>query len=345
MNIFRSRRSIPGYKLEAYKAKYPHLYFGVENGELVVYGGYPVPAWQEKQDRQLVREEYRRFLKDSIILPGPQLPKPEVVPVSSWPLPGAAATQTVAIQETNMERPTTSKVFISQLGKRRRTGGKPRRGKGKPTPRSRKFRIQNAALRPVRRPFKQVFDISLTNGYFDKRLKINELVPEILNVYEEVRITSMSIVFLVDDAAITAGLYTAILLDQDGYGTALKSTETWFKRVADMPGSVVHHATRGFRLTWRPTEPDSRNFIKVIDKTDITKAIARLYVIAKSGSLNFSGVLLVRGHCLCRGQYYDASKLTIDMMRNLRLQEIADEEREQNEDALDSGSSSDFQRL
>lgn len=263
-------------------------------------------------------------------LPNPKAPVP--VPKtpsanSAWPFPGATAEHS-SVPEISIKPATaTSKTVIlpSTMPTRGRGRGRRSRG-GRQTTRSRRWKIQNPALRPKRLPFKQVVPVKLETGYFDYSFKIKSLIPELLSVYEEVRISSLKVVFLVKDVAVTAGLYTAILLDQDGYGNPLKSTETWFKRVADMPGSLVHHAVRGFRLTWVATEPDSRNYIKVIDSNDIDKTIARLYIIGQESTLAISGVLLVRGHCLCRGQYYDATKLTVNMMKNLRIKEIQDED-------------------
>lgn len=263
---------------------------------------------------------------------------------SAWPLPGAAASQpskpkiipatpkpvlpaVLDFKPLNQPQNAGSFAIMPQRGR----GGK-RKTKGRPTNRSRRWRIQNPALRPRRLPFKQVVPVQLAAGYFDHSFKITELLPELLTVYEEIRITSLNVVFLTKDVSVTAGIYTTILLDQDGYGTPLKSTATWFQRVADMPGSLVHHAVRGFKLTWVATEPDSRNYVKVIDKTDIAKTIARLYIIGQDNTLSISGVLLVRGHCLCRGQYYDATKLTVAMMKDLRIQELKDEEEDDDHD-------------
>lgn len=289
---------------------------------------------------------------------------------SSWPLPGAAASQParpkpvpvtpkpetlpLPVPNYNPLTPvsktdsTHSKFIVTMPGRGKGRRGRPR---GRPTNRSRKWRIQNPALRPKRLPFKQVVPVKLTSGYFDHSFKINELLPELLTVYEEIRVTSLSVVFLTKDVSVTEGLYTAILLDQDGYGTPLKSSATWFKRVADMPGSLVHHAVRGFKLTWVATEPDSRNYVKVIDTADIAKTVARLYIIGQDNTLAISGVLLVRGHCLCRGQYYDATKLTVAMMRDLRLQEMREdneltgEEDQQEEDDHHEASTSSFDAL
>lgn len=339
----RSHYQTSNQALRAARNRYPRLEFWVENGRITVIGSKPgVKLNQAKTD-------VRSFNSDKTFANfNPQFEYPEVhghtipiptqveKPVSSWPLPGAAAA-IPAEHKTAQMNPTnagSSRAVIQSSRGRGRSNRRRGGGRGRPTNRSRRYKIQNAALRPRKLPFRQVYDLNLTAGYADIQFKISDLVPEMLTVYEEIRVIQLSAVFLVNDAAVTAGLYTAILLDQSGYGTALKSTETWFKRVADMPGSVVHHATRGFRLTWKPTEPDSRNYVKVIDVDDIHKTIARLYVIGKVNTLSITGVLLIRGHVLCRGQYYDASKMTVNMMKDLRLAEIEEEEREEIEGEL-----------
>lgn len=322
------------------KARYPHLEFYWQGNQLIVVGGI-----RNFQDLRTLKGETAAYYADPVfsevnklsISTGPDnfeavIPKPPIrkkinknksqekkpTVVSSWPLPGAAAQIPSPVEspiaQTIVEATMPQKKKIHVTNRRR-----------KPTARSRRFKLQNPALRARRLPFKQVVPITLTKGYYDYEFKLKELVPEMLTTYEEIRLVGMSVVFLTNDVSITAGIYTAILLDQDGYGAALKSTETWFKRVSDMPGSIVHHATRGFRLTWRPTEPDSRNFIKVIDSADMIKTLARVYIIAQKAELDMSGVLLIRGHVLCRGQYYDAARLTVNMMKNLRLREIEEE--------------------
>lgn len=350
--------------------KYAHTGFRYDSntGRLSPHGFYPNEIEAFKRDAEFSEfnglkkpttyawPPYSQAQLDRIngvtpkVVPKPAIPAAPKVPAnvppkqpaatnSAWPLPGAAAFQpSPPIIQTNTESKKIVKVEnkLVSMPHRGRGRGRGSRG-GRQTTRSRRWKIQNAALRPKRLPFKQVVPVELKTGYFDYSFKITSLIPELLTVYEEVRITSLKVVFLVKDVAVTAGLYTTILLDQNGYGNPLKSTETWFKRVADMPGSLVHHAVRGFKLTWVATEPDSKNYVKVIDTEDIAKTIARLYIIGQESSLAISGVLLVRGHCLCRGQYYDATKLTVDMMRKLRIKEIEDEDG--NEDAA-SGSTS-----
>lgn len=333
---------------EKARRRYPALEFAWNsNNKLYVTGSITTSESHKSisQIRQQAKNQLAQFLADSHFTKFRQLPQsdtqfsvPVISPViekpvaeisSSWPLPGASAQSTVVEKPPTLSTLQAEKKAVVMPQSKRHSKGKKR---GRPTFRSRQYRMQNAALRPVKRPFKQVFNLSLEKGYFDIQFKISQLVPELLTVYEEIRVVNMSVVFLTKDVSVTAGIYTAILLDQDGYGNPLKSTETWFKRVSDMPGSLVHHAVRGFRLMWRPTEPDSRNFVKVIDTNDISKTIARLYVIAQEASLSISGVLLVRGHCLCRGQYYDATKLTVAMMRNLRIAELAEEAAEAGSD-------------
>lgn len=299
------------------EAKYPNLVFSISNGVITVLGGkIGVPAWTVKNDTWAVRGD--SLFHPSIRAPPTQIEKP----VSSWPFPGASASSAQiprpSVAKTDVENKPSVSVASEMPPKRNRF----RRKKGRPTKRSTHFRINNAALRPTRRPFKQVFEIKLSAGYFDLQLSIATLVPELLTTFEEIRITNLTAVFITKDMSVTAGIYTAILLDQSGYGLALKSTSTWFKRVSDMPGSVIRHATRGFKLNWKATEPDSRNYVKVIDTADLAKAIARIYFIGQDSTLAMQGVLLVLGHCLCRGQYYDASKLTVQMINKLRLDEI-----------------------
>lgn len=319
--------------------KYPHVQFYLDSDhhQILVDGGIP-----NYTNLDIIRAEVLSFNRDHhfksinpTYVGNPTsfrpiqntVEKPPVFekPASSWPIPGASAQDVSPLKVPSpvVKASKAISVAMPQRGRGRGGGRKPR---GRPTVRSRRFRVANAALRPRKLPFKQVIPVSVLNGYFDHEFKIKELVPEMLNTYEEIRVINLHVVLLVKDISVTAGLYTAILLDQNGYGNALKSTAEWFKRVADMPGSIVHHAVRGFKLSWVPTEPDSRNYVKVVDTADIAKPIARVYMIGQDNTLVISGVLLVRGHVLCRGQYYDAAKVTTAMLRDLRLSELAEEE-------------------
>lgn len=360
MKRYHSKRSSGKHSIERRLRErasrlYPALefYWDAESKTFSVLGGKPIDTTYPKnpftkaikrgQIDYSLREQLKQFRKDPYFdkfrgnsedfwnpPPPPPLPPATALekPSSAWPLPGASASASVP----QLEPPPIIPALVFK--DKPKAIIMPQRGRRRKIPQRRR-RIQNPALRAARRPFKQVVPVDLASGYFDYEFNINALIPELLTVYEEVRITSLSVVFLVKDVTVGSGLYTAILLDQNGYGTALKSTATWFKRVADMPGSLVHHATRGFRLSWRPTEPDGKNFIKVIDTEDLKKTIARVYIIGQDKSLSMGGVLLIRGRCLCRGQYYDATKFAlVKKFAALRAAEIEKGEDEDPEELV-----------
>lgn len=181
-------------------------------------------------------------------------------------------------------------------------------------------RPRNAALQSRRLPFRQVVLIdTLVNkvnvGKIEHIFKLSEMAKEFMHTFEEFRCTGFSVRFVPNNSTTAEGLYSAILLDQIGFGASARTAETWFPRVGDMPGSVVRHCSSGFTLSWRPTEPDARNFMKS-HNNELVQALATLYIYGSTTATTIKGALVIRGSILCRGEYYSASsrinRLNID---------------------------------
>lgn len=183
--------------------------------------------------------------------------------------------------------------------------------KGRKPPQRRRRPPQNKALRSHKIPFKKVIPLdtlqgSTETGIYFNSFSLKELATPVMAVYEEFRCASLKLRFIPEDVTTGSGLYAVILLDQGGFGKPATGAATWFPRVADMPGARVCHVTRGFKVSWRPTEPDSRNFKKVVGgETDYVTST--LYVFGSTASTRVHGQLIITGALLVRGEYYTAS--------------------------------------
>lgn len=196
-----------------------------------------------------------------------------------------------------------------------------KRGKGR--------RMKNKALSSVRVPFKLVIAVdsaksSAETGHWHNHLTIAELAGQSLKSYEEFKCCSMKVRFIPQDITTGSGLYAACLLDQNGFGDPVKSTTIWFPRVADLPGARLSHITRGCMFSWRPTEPDSRNYRKVLDES--TYVVASFYIFGDSASLPIKGQLLVTGLLRGRGEFYSSSLTGRIKALSLMDAEVEDED-------------------
>lgn len=211
-----------------------------------------------------------------------------------------------------MPRPTKR----SQNWKKRK-GGKRRSG------------LKNKALKSVKVPFKKIIDVDTNQsgtetGIYFNDLKLKELEPGLLTIYQEFKCVSMRVRFFPEDISSGSGLYTAILVDQSGFGAPARGAASWFPHIADMPGSRVCHVTRGFTFDWKPTEPDSRNYRNSIgDETNYS--VATLYIFGKTNETRVKGSLLITGAFRARGEYYKSDvSIMIKRLRELNIQQEED---------------------
>lgn len=200
----------------------------------------------------------------------------------------------------------------------------------------------NKALASVRVPFKVVMEVdsaksSTQTGHWFNHLTISELAGPALKLHEEFKTCSMKVRFIPEDITTGSGLYAACLLDQKGFGDPVQATTVWFPRVADLPGARLCHVTRGCTFSWRPTEPDSRNFRKSHDESNYV--VASFYIFGNSTTLSIKGQLLITGLLRARGEFYSANIST--RIKALSLLNSPDEEY----DDCSKSEKSDFESL
>lgn len=184
-------------------------------------------------------------------------------------------------------------------------------------------------LRSIRIPFKTVMDVdskksSAETGFFYNHLTLKELAPTVLSVYEEFKICGMKVRYIPQDVTSGAGLYAAVLLDQNGFGDPSKGPATWFPRVADLPGARMCNVSRGCAFSWRPTEPDAKNYRKCHESgaNGMDYIAASFYIFAQAQDKNLTGKLLITGSVRVRGEFYSAS--VCDRLTRLNLDDAAD---------------------
>lgn len=150
-------------------------------------------------------------------------------------------------------------------------------------------------------------DMSGTKGKWYYNFKLDSLATAFKTVYDEFKLTRMSVKYLPNNTAGDAtGLYSMVLMDQKGFGSFGAASEmSWFKTLGSMPGSIVKHRASMSRLTWRPTEPDSRNW-RSYQRNEMNYVVATVYMAdngQETGELG--GAFEVTGTCLGRGRYYN----------------------------------------
>lgn len=213
--------------------------------------------------------------------------------------------------ESSVEAPPTQSKR-KRKKKKKPTNAMPKRKKGVVKRRNRRRmsrRWINPALRGRRLPFKQVVMIdsksSVEHGFIIHNFTISDMAKEYMKTFEEFRCVGFSARFLPFNSTTAEGVYVAILLDQDGFDVTTADPMKYFTRVGDMPGSVVRHKSQGFILNWKPTEPDSRNWLKS-HNSETNKILATMYIYTTSATENIKGTLVISGNILCRGEYWSA---------------------------------------
>lgn len=289
------------------KAKFPH--FGKNwfdnNGEISSDSNYRSWKWEINQ----YRKDRSTFLRTLSQLED-QIPRPPDSRASQ-PIVGSKSKKTPISSNSSIEKKTAP----HRRGKSRakdnsaHSTSMPRRTKRsqawKKNPRRRKS--GNKALASIKLPFKAVISVNskasgTQSGHWHNHLSIAELAGDAIKLYEEFKCCSLKARFIPEDITTGSGLYAACLLDQNGFGDPVQATTTWFPRVADLPGARLCHVTKGCMFTWHPTEPDSRNYRKVIEEKDYK--ICSFYIFGNSSSLSIKGQLLLTGLFRVRGEYY-----------------------------------------
>lgn len=169
-------------------------------------------------------------------------------------------------------------------------------------------------MRPTRLTVRLCIPWSETKGS-DARwytnITLKQLVERYTTVYDEFRVVRLDIQHKPANAASAVGLYAGVLMDQKGFGSFGTATApSWFKTLASMPGSKVCNPHMGMRFSWRPTEPDSRQW-RSFQQGETDYTVCTIY-FADNGdqATELGGALIVYATVLGRGMYYNAKVIT-----------------------------------
>lgn len=166
-------------------------------------------------------------------------------------------------------------------------------------------------MRPIRIPVRKCITWNETSGTTGKwlyHLKLGVLCNNFEKVFDEFKVVRLTVTHRPANATSTSGLYAGVLMDQNGFGEFGNATgAAWFKTIASMPGAKVQSPHIGMRFTWRPTEPDSRQWRSYQRDEEKNYVICTIY-FADNGdqSTELGGVLIITGTIYVRGKYYDA---------------------------------------
>lgn len=334
MSIDYNSRAYLDFKAEEQK-KYPAFgkYFWDDKGTISGTGHFRQWKWQAQQylnDRSLFIQRLRAVAETAVEKPSIQRTTSNSVEAKTSNLPGA-------------KRRRRKKVKV----KTTKSGGDPPLDMPGPTKRSiawrkkkggRRKRRTPPQLRSIRIPFKTVMDVnsktsSAETGFFFNHLTLKELAPTVLSVYEEFKVCGMRVRYIPQDVTSGAGLYAAVLLDQHGFGDPAKGPSTWFSRVADLPGSRMCNVSRGCSFSWKPTEPDAKNYRKCHEagENGVDYQVATFYIFAQSSDKNLTGKLLITGSVRVRGEYYSAS--ICDRLTRLNLEDSKEIDGDESDDS------------
>lgn len=297
--------SVPAWKAfkQREEFKYPHFGKDWTDNDGVISGSGNFRDWKWEaaaylRDRKAFIQQFQPAVSTQI----------EKSPISSNPakaVPTKPPGRSTKAGGFNLQRSQTlsrknNKANMPKRTKRSQAWKKGRKGR----------RGGNKALSSVKVPFKMVMAVdsnksSAETGHWHNHLTLSELAGSSLKLHEEFKCCSMKVRFIPEDITTGSGLYAACLLDQGGFGDPVKSTTVWFPRVADLPGARLCHVTRGCMFSWRPTEPDSRNYHKSQDESSYV--VASFYIFGNSASLSIKGQLLITGLLRARGEFYSAN--------------------------------------
>lgn len=301
--------------LEREKAKFPHFgktWFDT-NGEISSDAHYRNWKWEINQ----YRKDRASFL-ESLTSAEDQIPRPldsEASRSADQKTPNKLLPSNSSQEKKRAGHASTRTAVASTVRRRVKnnsthTAKMPRRTKRSQAWKNRRRRGGNKALASVKIPFKVVIPVDskadkTQTGHWHNHLSIAELAGDALKLHEEFKCCSLKARFIPEDITSGSGLYAACLLDQNGFGDPATATTTWFPRVADLPGARLCHITRGCSFTWHPTEPDSRNYRKVLEEEKYK--VCSFYIFGNSSSLSIKGQLLITGLLRARGEYYSAN--------------------------------------
>lgn len=194
-------------------------------------------------------------------------------------------------------------AIMRQRRNRRSRGGVRGRGRG------RRSRVP-AALKPTRISVRRIVMYQETSGSSHRwyyQIPLSLFAASFKQTFDEFKVISMTVKYIPNNSLNETGLYTAIMLDREGFGSFGSATAVqWFEYLGCMPGSVIkpRHAPSFHR--WKPTEPSARDWIRGDASSKVV--LATIYICNNGKETEeLGGLLEIRANLLFRGRYWDAS--------------------------------------
>lgn len=127
--------------------------------------------------------------------------------------------------------------------------------------------------------------------------------------YAEFKVTRIFVKYLPNNSTNETGLYTAVLLDREGFGAYGAATAAaWFSYIGAMPGARVRPRFTSSSYSWIPTEPTARDWFN--RKQKIT--YCTIYICNNGKETDeLGGMLEITCTMMARGMYYNAAVTAI----------------------------------
>lgn len=177
----------------------------------------------------------------------------------------------------------------------------------KKRPKNRRRR-KNNFMGVSRIPCRRIIAYSATSGskhrwYYQVRLSnFSKMFSE---EYAEFKVTNIRVRYLPNNSTNETGLYTAVLLDREGFGAYGTATAVaWFATIGAMPGARVLPRYIASTYRWRPTEPSARDW----RSKDQDTVYCTIYICNNGQETDeLGGMLELSCTLLARGIYYNAA--------------------------------------
>lgn len=172
----------------------------------------------------------------------------------------------------------------------------------------RNTRRRNGFMGVSKIPCRRVVPYAATAGskhrwYFNVKLSLFD--KAFTSTYQDFKMLSLKVRYLPNNSTSETGLYTAVLLDNTGFGAYGAATAaSWFTTIGAMPGAKIRARYIPSVFNWKPTEPSAREW----NNKSQDPVYCTIY-ICNNGQENdeLGGMLEISGTMLARGLFYNAA--------------------------------------
>lgn len=156
-------------------------------------------------------------------------------------------------------------------------------------------------------PVRRVVVYEASSGSYHRwyfNVKLSTFMHMFADEYQEFKVTRLRVRYVPNNATNETGLYSAVLLDREGFGSFGASTAvSWFPTIGAMPGAQIRPRYQPATMSWKPTEPTARDWYNRTQ--DVTYATVYICNNGKETD-ELGGLLEITGTLLARGLYYNA---------------------------------------